>query len=50
MVNEPTTLSNLAVEVETLGRVYKIRMNKKRKKHPQGTRRTAGSQLAGQGR
>ena len=31
MVIEPTTLSNLAVEVENLGRIYKIRMNKKEK-------------------
>jgi len=31
MVREPTTLSNLAVEVEALGRVYKIRLNKKEK-------------------
>ena len=31
MLNERTTLSNLAVEVENLGRVYKIRMNKKEK-------------------
>ncbi len=31
MVRDQTTLSNLAVEVENLGRVYKIRMNKKEK-------------------
>ena len=32
MLRDRTTLSNLAVEVENLGRVYKIRMNKKEKK------------------
>ena len=31
MLRDRTTLSNLAVEVENLGRVYKIRMNKKEK-------------------
>ena len=31
MVRERTTLTNLAVEIENLGRVYKIRMNKKEK-------------------
>src|SRR6202142_4302169 len=31
MVIEPAAISDLAVEVENLGRVYKIRMNKKEK-------------------